>query len=125
MPDAAPLTSEQALAVLFQRVQIPVFFNKLAEAGIHVRDDAEAQQYLDIAVKLRQLEHREWAKTASVQTSQLSKLSQRLDGLLAERGVQGLPAMSSEVKLAAEQGSADPELAHAVLSLLQAETPAA
>lgn len=131
MSTAAPqLTYDQAYNVLYQRVHAPAFFNKLASHGIKPKSAAEAQEMLVAAGKLRTLWDAEQAEKAAAETNQLTKLSSRLDSVLASKGLSQAPAaevpqVTPEIQKVAGSAAVDAELSAAVLTMLSHQNQAA
>lgn len=131
MSAAAPqLTYEQAYDNLFARVHAPAFFNKLASHGIKPKNEAEAREMLTTAGKLRTLWDAEQAEKAAASTNTLTKLSSKLDGLLASKGLSNAPAtevpnVTPEIQKVASSAALDGDLAAAVLTMLAHQNQAA
>lgn len=120
---------EAAYAVVYNRVYAPVFFQKLAENfNIRPNDNAEAMEMLTMAAQLRlahdTVEKRAAANRPSVLSSARAHLNSQMAALgLAEEGAD--PFAQQQIKQAAVQGSFDPEIVHALLSMQAAGQTAA
>ncbi len=119
MAAANPLPQDEAFDLVFQQVQAPVFFNKLAnDHGIKPANAEEAREMLKLAAKLRVLYDAEQQQKTAGSVSLLTKASAALDAELANRGLsQAAGASDEQAKQAAATGALNPALAHAVLSL--------
>lgn len=121
MPDqqlpAGLLDADAAYATVYQRVYAPRFFEKLAAApyGIKPATDEEALQLLTMGTRLRQAYDADQEKQAAARGSQisgaLSALEQRLGATPDNSADERFRKQSSA------NGSRDPELARAILSL--------
>lgn len=126
----AQMTPAQAYETLHRRVAVPAFFNKLASFGIRPKDDAEANEMLKTAGKLRTLWDANQQDKQAATGSLLTKLSSAADRALAERGLLSQPAATTvegptaEMRKVAASVALDPELAASVLALVAAQ-PAA
>lgn len=116
---------DKAYATLYQRVHMPVFFNKLAsEYGIRPSSDAEKILMLENASKLRALYDRQNLQKTAARGSLLSRAGRELDEMLAKEGLAN-PTAASLAKQAAHEAAMDPELASAVLTLEASQRAAA
>lgn len=124
----ATMSPQEANDVLMRRVHSRVFFNKLASYGIVPKDGAEAEAMLKTAAKLHVLHDAQQAKQSQAASSVLTKLSSAVDDRLAAMGLAAPAAATTTVPAdilkTAQAAAQDPELATAVLTLLQHNTAA-
>ena len=116
----ATMTPDQAYQLLHQRVDAPVFFNKLAAHGIRPRTDEEAQRMLELGYKLHAAHTAQQQKTAGARDV-LSAIETAVDQQLTQ---QGLLQPNQEIFKVAAEAAQDNELAQAVLTLLQGQANA-
>jgi len=109
----ALLPVDDAYGIVHQKVYQPVFFEKLAhDYGIAPSNDDEAMEMLTMAAQLRQQYDADQEKRAASGNTPLSRVRQQLGAQFPETA-----SPAPRIKEAAAQAAADPELAHAVLSL--------
>ena len=113
----AVMDPNDAFALVHSRIYSPVFFEKLAtDFNLAPQTEEEAYQMLNMAASLRQ-GHMQEEKQAS-SNSLLSAAQQHLNSQLQQMGLAPAATEPADViKQAAVQGSFDPELSHAFLSL--------
>jgi hypothetical protein len=121
---AAPMPSEDAYAVVHQRVYAPVFRDKVASLGIPVQSDAELAKMIVMAGQLRDAYEINRQKQAASQGSLLDVAQVNLNRELEKRGFASRPNPQDDLmrKQACANGARDPQLAHAILSLQHANT---
>ncbi len=109
------LDPDTAYAVVHQRVYTPIFFQKLAaDHGIRPETEKDAMDMLMMAAQLRESYDQNQEKQAATQNSVLTAAKEHLGIALTEDTGQISPQV---IEKAATERAADPELAHAVLSL--------
>lgn len=110
---------ETAYAIVHQRVYVPAFFEKLAsDYGWRPKTQEEVHTALQMAAQLREAFDAEQEKIAMA-NNPLSRAQQHLNQVMREAGypVPHTNQYEQQIKQAAAQGSFDPQLASAVLSL--------
>jgi hypothetical protein len=113
---AQPAFPEAAYTKLVNEVYRPVFLEKLArDWGIVPRDEAEAQQLLDMAGELRSIENEETVKTGG--SPVINEAGDFLKIAAQQRGHPQQPSSMDRMiqKVAADAVAADPDLATAAL----------
>jgi hypothetical protein len=114
---------------LFDNVHAQVFFGRLASRGYVPQSEKQANDYLQIAGRLRHVEATE--KAAGDQHDPIGLALAALDATLGETGMDGhLKAAQARdadmaIKEAAAELAGDPLIYNSVLSLAQAEAQAA
>lgn len=118
MPNAAPMLDvDSAYAVVQQKVYAPTFFEKLASVyGIVPQTDADRLELLTMASQLHSAHEAQQEKTAQAQTSLFTQARMHLQGVVGGQGGVADP-MEAFTKQAALRDAADPEIAHAILSM--------
>jgi len=112
------LDPDTAYAAVHQRVYAPVFFNKLAsDYGIRPETEKDAMDMLVMAARLRLSYDQEQEKQGSAQSGMLAAAREHLGIATAEDAYAPGQVSAQVIEKAAEDRAADPELAHAVLSL--------
>jgi hypothetical protein len=125
MPTMPTMNPQEAHNTLYQRVHVPVFFNKLAsDFGIVPQNEQEAYDMLTIAGKLRTLYDNEKQAKVKAASSKLSKLNADLDAELAKLGQAPEPQVNQAVKQASTELLRDPSIVASVLTLMQAAAAA-
>lgn len=119
-PAQAPMSGEQAEALLQQQILIPIFFQKLAQDyGWVPSSQDQAERVLRIGMKLLQAKQIDQAKSASAHGDFLGAAEEDLDRVLHQHGYaqQAAPQgpQSPSVKSAAAQLAADPTIRQAIL----------
>ena len=111
------LDVDSAYAVVQQKVYAPTFFEKLASVyGIVPRNDVDRMELLTMAHQLHGAHEAQQEKVAAAEGSLLTKARMHLQGVLGDQGAAPDP-MDSFTKQAALRDAADPEIAHAILSM--------
>lgn len=108
------MNPQEAYNYIYREVYAPSFFVKLAEAGIHPRNEEEALSFLRMGAKLSAAEQQGLCKDASA--SALSEAEQALDNVLQSYGLQP-SGQEDGIKAAAAQASQHPDLQRAVITL--------
>lgn len=114
---------------LFARVHSPVFFQKLAAAGIVPSNDVEVQQLLDLAGTIRDFEGKTSAKTAAASSpysAPIAALNQLLTSQGLDGGIKQAAAREQDAALQnfTEAVIADPLVYNSVLRLKSDEAEA-
>jgi hypothetical protein len=117
-PQPTLLDPDTAYATVHQRVYTPVFFQKLArDFGLKPETEKDAMDMLMMAAQLRESYDQQQEKQGSAQSGTLAAAKQHLGMTLAEDGTTPGQLSPQVIEKAATERAADPELAHAVLSL--------
>lgn len=111
------------MAFLYQEVHVPVFFGKLAQAGIQPSSPEEAERLLEAGHRLANLRQVNQTKQAS--NSPILQACSELDSALSQLGVGESHMTDAQVKQAAAQVLKRPEIASAVEVLQKAMAVAA
>jgi hypothetical protein len=116
---------KQAYDHLYRNVHSEVFFGRLAQAGISPANEKEAQDLLDLGMKLRVAKQQKQA--ADTPDSFISRASRGLDNVLADAGIDtGIKSAAAQqqdesLDQVLEKLAADPDIYNSVLSLKSAE----
>lgn len=119
-PAAQPTAMDphSAYSLLHQQVFVPCFFQKLAEAGITFRTDAERALALEKGEQLLDLWENNQAKAASLGDPVLARMAEDLN---SRSRAAGLPVTSPQVRLQLQKSAMsmaeNPHVAAAALSL--------
>ena len=112
-----PKSLDNAIAVLDQTIYTPVYFQKLASAGIAPRSQEEALELLQWGSALRDRVEAHQSKQAASRAEQLRQLRASLTGVAASQSATALDF--------GKQAAADPQIADAILHVIAAQRQAA
>lgn len=116
-----------AYDTLFSQIQARAFFGRLGQLGYSPTSEKQAQEYLNLAGKLRVIEQDPQVKAANDANDPIAQASAALDTAMArfglDTGVKTAAAQEADVsrRNIAAQLAADPSLYASVLSLKSAE----
>ena len=117
MSDTATISDQDvqaSLGVITEGVHNRAFFHKLAERGYQPKSAAEAQEMLDLSLKLAETQQRK-----QDQQSNQSKYASALAALDKMAGVT-TPGEEDQIKAAAAELAQDPEIFAAAKTLMAA-----
>lgn len=111
---------------LFSNIHARAFYSRLAQHGLAPANEKQAQEYLELAGKLRAIEADPRVKAAEAQNDPIAEVNRALDGAMERHGLGSVKAAKAQeadvarrnvaVKLAADAG-----IYNSVLSLKAAE----
>lgn len=112
---------DAAMDAIVENIQLPAFFNKLAQCGYAPRNQKEAADLLELAGKLQYAaEQQGHSKQAGDDDSMFDEASRDLDALFKQAGVEA-PQHDVAARQAAYDLAQDAGIYNAVLSVKAAE----
>jgi len=116
-----------AYDTLFQNVHARAFFGRLAQHGFTPASEKQAQEYLDLAGKLRVVEQDPRVKAANDANDPIAEANAALSNVMARHGLDGgiKAAAANDAQVARRQAAIqlaqDPSIYNSALSLKAAE----